>query len=1379
MNFTLTTPSIGCLVLCSLLYLARGQSLFEEVDLTLGAGPAIPARSQPIRGAPIPASAEHATSGKSLFGGPKMSLSMKELQEKGYRDETARKEFPSSGNIPSSGIYSVIPKNRPRVASATVSTRLSDITQGESLFDGVPNAGASIHGHNARYSGGRRSNPRPTSRVAPDRHSSLFDYSEFVLPSSQTQFTDRRPTYDPVYDDYSDLDDPPQLSPPTNAHRFRLPSTRNHSSEEDPDQDTTSKALQLLILYAEQLATALNTTTQRPSSSTSSTTSSSTTSSSTTSSSTTASSTTASPTTTSSFREEQGDLQLALETLTSQNTKRLSLSEEGNIDFFSLYNENNLSELSKLLDTTDGKSKEGPFSTDKDLDEKTIADIRRRRLEDLRLALEIITAFENPELGDDKDDDEFELKLAKSIYNEQIRSLSELNRKQRDTVHSLMTMVKGSKSRHPNSYIFPPVKDPRPPQTPPLTIRYNPPTQSLALANPPPAPPPSPPGIPPPPGLPGIPPPPSPPGIPPLPAPPVPPSPVPSITSPTNNYLPPDDNGASLLARDPVLQQGLAFTISQAELFRLRAPQSPSNLPQIANTAANLQTTYGLPNRNTAPATTPQPPPVLYIAVPAAPRLQANPPAIPPPTTTTTTTTHRPSREYLPPRAEEVQPLNSYYRPPDGFLPLEGTGSRDNPNKWQPITAPRDSTHPASDSLNNPTDSRPDNASDKSKGNAYYYHYHYHFAGENDGQSHPGIKESSDSKDHNYESSGCTAGNACDDQTQADHSHSSERDGKDVQRSPTQREPSSRYSARGLREPSLAPSPPSNAITAPREQSDQSVSSYSSLSQDPTEDVPQIRSPPFSPPSKRYRSPSTTPPPANQPMYRYGPPPTTPPPANQPMNQYGPPPTPPPANQPMNQYGPPPTPPPANQPMYRYGPPPTTPPPANQPMNQYGPPPTTPPPANQPMNQYGPPPTTPPPANQPMNQYGPPPTPPPANQPMYRYGPPPTTPPPANPSVNQYGAPPVRPANPPATPPSPPSPPPATPSQAYGAPQTQTRFPRSPSLYTPRLPPATTSRPANPQPPAPPPTTTRPPNVYVFPVRPPPPPRNPFSLSKKSKPPKYFRRAPVVAVGPVPFRQQVGFAQPVSSTQRSPAQQQRDALDEQRDELQLELIRNEQQLRQEQERLKDLNDLQLRIRLQGLQREQLKKNLFKRLEKEKVSDYKTMFYKGAMLLGAMSLLPMAAGRRRRDASQYTFTDSLLTIPAALPEALTHKTLEMSPYPSSGSVNISFEDIIRALPITELTELEEDNLQDLKSWLPPPPTLRDYGCLRRSFCRLMRELEDTSLYHEFLNQYLQLFPEWRGGPWVREALQEAQRREHHNPHTPQQETCHVFPCALPD
>lgn len=175
----------------------------------------------------------------------------------------------------------------------------------------------------------------------------------------------------------------------------------------------------------------------------------------------------------------------------------------------------------------------------------------------------------------------------------------------------------------------------------------------------------------------------------------------------------------------------------------------------------------------------------------------------------------------------------------------------------------------------------------------------------------------------------------------------------------------------------------------------------------------------------------------------------------------------------------------------------------------------------------------------------------------------------------------------------------------------------------------------------------------------------------------------------------------------------------------MQLLRNEQRLREEQRTLQDINGLRYQIQAQEQQRDEMMKNLFKDIKKEKESGFKKLFYKGASLLGAMSLMPFSSRRRKREATNLSCTPDALNmaIPSA-PNCTTHQ------------VNFSLTDVVGVLQAKQKGIMQEVSVSDLQPLLPPPAALHDPGCLHRSFCRLMVGLEGTPLYTAFLNRYLQ-------------------------------------------
>lgn len=262
-----------------------------------------------------------------------------------------------------------------------------------------------------------------------------------------------------------------------------------------------------------------------------------------------------------------------------------------------------------------------------------------------------------------------------------------------------------------------------------------------------------------------------------------------------------------------------------------------------------------------------------------------------------------------------------------------------------------------------------------------------------------------------------------------------------------------------------------------------------------------------------------------------------------------------------------------------------------------------------------------------------------------------------------------------------------------------------------------------------------------MPPRPPPLPKTHFSVfNKKGKVPKFFQRAPVVAVGPVRLGAGVAASPaglPLLDAQRDPIT--RSPLQREQELLQLQVARNEQRLREEQRTLQDINELRYQILAQEQQRDDLRENLYKGLKKEKESGLKKMFYKGAMLLGAMTLAPFT--RRKREAPT-------LTVPAC-PSSDLPLSLSLQHAPNltlTHGANCSHArdadpllgDVLDVLQARqgEGGLLQDVTLTDLTPILPPPAALRHPGCLRRSFCRLMQDLEGTPLYKDFLDKYLQ-------------------------------------------
>lgn len=203
--------------------MASGQSLFDDVDLVLGGADTPQARSFSVQGTSSFNGNEgwqqSSSSGESLFGGPKMSVSMMELKEEGLLAEggLVGEDTVTHGKVPISEIYfGDRPKVRPRTASATVSTSFSGTRQSGSLFDEVPDAGASWNGrevkttHNTRQSNLYR---EPTDK--PNQHSRLPD-----LTSLHTE--DRNAHVSAKEESQQEVSHPHHHLP--NTHRFHLAS---------------------------------------------------------------------------------------------------------------------------------------------------------------------------------------------------------------------------------------------------------------------------------------------------------------------------------------------------------------------------------------------------------------------------------------------------------------------------------------------------------------------------------------------------------------------------------------------------------------------------------------------------------------------------------------------------------------------------------------------------------------------------------------------------------------------------------------------------------------------------------------------------------------------------------------------------------------------------------------------------------------------------------------------------------------------------------------------------------------------------------------------------------------------------------------------------
>lgn len=290
---------------------------------------------------------------------------------------------------------------------------------------------------------------------------------------------------------------------------------------------------------------------------------------------------------------------------------------------------------------------------------------------------------------------------------------------------------------------------------------------------------------------------------------------------------------------------------------------------------------------------------------------------------------------------------------------------------------------------------------------------------------------------------------------------------------------------------------------------------------------------------------------------------------------------------------------------------------------------------------------------------------------------------------------------------------------------------------------------------------------------------DPFAFLKPK--PKKTKTGQLVAFGPLPVRRLPVQSVQLGDQQRSPvANDQTNLLTQQRDQLQRQYLQNEQQLLQQRQQLRDLNQLQMQIRMQEMQREQLKKTLFNQVSKDKYGgDFKKIFYKGAVLLGAMSLIPFAAGRRRRDAEWR----------ASAEEPLLERAVELSAFLNQSlAINVTNphdtrteDEVTKILQLVGISNISEAGLQDVESLLPPPPVLKDPLCLQRSFCSLMEGLEGTEYHHDFLLQYLKMFPDDRRSPVVAQALSLAEKRDlGDEAEVPEyNDACQAYQCPVPD
>ncbi|XP_018025171.1 uncharacterized protein LOC108680783 [Hyalella azteca] len=942
--------------------------------------------------------------------------------------------------------------------------------------------------------------------------------------------------------------------------------------------------------------------------------------------------------------------------------------------------------------------------------------IRRRRLEDLKLALELIQVLESPKKGSSRPrqknklrDRDFELMMARALFGDSLRSLNSLSRRQRGTLSSVMaTMARFQDSREsfeddddhdfdlPDNFDisglsfpltrFPPVS-PSPPAPPPSIIpsSVRPPTVG----------PPSITGRPGPVGPPG---PPqqlyqlpvenqvfqSPPSISP-PSPPVqPPSPPPSIPSPPNGLysLPAQSNPPSSRpfdsTSDPVHSLPTLYVQPDGSLDVNPPTTFVDPLPplhQLADGTLSLNPPTSIHNPSTNPVIT-QSSPTITVSDPV-------------------NTYQIPTRNPVSPITSVKEPVNLYQTPsrrptgdtfsvsnfihpslldsntasPPSFnlLPLE---SAEDDNPWTPISQ--------KPTVPNPPASNPPN-NDKE---VYNYHYHYHLSG-----SHGGILASLLGQSNVTASSPSSP-------TSSDNIGGRYGGVRDVRRGPAQSSPANPPSI------SFSLVNPSQSSYSSVESSDNNVNSFRDpLPPAPPPSSPSIQSyvtprpasPQMEPPPPRtmYGSPPVRTPPSIPPE-TYGPPPPRGPPAS-PPESYSPPPRPPPRDPlPPATYGPPPPLDPPAPPPASYGPPPTPPPSDPLPPASYRSPPPRDPPAQPPVSygtiNFDPPPSAysfptardplPPmqvnirverdrpvaspiaPAPPPFPAPAPPPPPlPPRPAPLPTYGTPTFDPVPAPATpVQSYAPPPAEPTQsygpPPAVPPQSYGPPPATPPQSYGPPPAA-----PPTSYGP--PPAEPTQSYGPPPAAPPQSYGPPPAAPPMSYGPPPaaPPASPPSLApiyllreertkkkeKKEKEDGFFKKMIKKYIGKHKDSKEktevrTTILQAIPLVPGTPRDSQRDSFSSdvyrQQDDLQREYIRNRNELRQQEQRLLEVSRLEDQIRLQELQRENLKKKLLKGLSEDKKHDkkFKDLFYTGAMALGAMSLAPMAMGygRKKRD-----------------------------------------------------------------------------------------------------------------------------------------------------
>ena len=803
-------------------------------------------------------------------------------------------------------------------------------------------------------------------------------------------------------------------------------------------------------------------------------------------------------------------------------------------DFFS---KSRLSDLSDILqifqrdesDTADYFNEpRGKFSSTV-VTHDPIGDIRRRRLEDLKLALQLIKALEEPSKNlkasnqsqNRSEKSILQILLARSLFSRQLQSINELNRQQRDTLREIMSSMELFKDSQEDKFDIDDDDDDSF-----LDSRFLFPIVQLPLADRPGSRNPKPPVGPPSPPV----------GRPPSP-PVAPPSPEVITLSPSIRpitYVNTPSPSVSLYQL-PIVTPSISPT-SHASLQFYNLPTVSDSAGGIPSTSANIEVVGQLPTLYEQPDGTLSlnPPQSEFSSLPTLYELPTGQLSLNRPEPNTQShqikLVNNPQTGYR--GLNQQKEFDSFsvasFAHPDLLnpttqralfnVPLPLESDEDNAfSKWSPIQ---------SDAFS-PVESKKEVPKDDSQTHNYHYHYHLSSA-QRDllstllGQSEVSNDESSRTK--NY--AGFKRGPA-----------------KSSQRSP----------------PTLQFNPISQ-------------SSYSSLSSDSIDVLtldavaPSIagRVPLPANPQIVYGGPPI----ANPPQLTYGPPPQAPPP--------------PPPMEPVETYGPPPA-----SPVKSYGPPPSNPAPLPPPRQSYGPPPSFNPPPAEPAAPPAPPPLP------PSSIYRPPSAPP--IPPPETYGPPPSSPPvryappPSNPPVN-YGPPP---SSPPASyGPPPMSPPPADPSPSF-APIYLLREERTEKKEKDKE------------------------EGFLKKLF------KKYTKEKDSKEKVEVRTTILQAVPLIPA---------VQNLQQNPSD---DTL-YQRDSLQDTYLRNQRDIQLQNEQMMHLSRLKNQIKLQEMQREDLKKRLKKGLIEDKKfgKNSGSSFFDGAFALGAMTMAPLQTmasyGRKRRD-----------------------------------------------------------------------------------------------------------------------------------------------------